>query len=169
MCFDVCIKTGVYRRRRGGSQATRPPVVGQRDRVDGERWGRDSSDMRWLTLLIVSVALVGTDESHAGAPFLPPMATCSSGSVVAEYASLGTSGGRDALCRDADKSVWTSRGGPGTPCKRSIDCQPACCACPTPGRAALTSWCKEGTCATFEQACCALLGTPTLSCGNRQR
>ena len=30
----------------------------------------------------------------------------------------------------------------------------------------LTSWCKEGRCAPAGQACCALLGTPTLSCGN---
>jgi hypothetical protein len=76
-----------------------------------------------------------------------------------------TAGSAQANCSDAAmRFQW--RGAPaGTPCTSGIDCTPACCACAAPSRQALTSWCLDGRCATPEEACCALAGTPTQSCG----
>jgi hypothetical protein len=116
--------------------------------------------MRTLIALALAVALDA-----------PPVerARCDSAPVAAEYESLATAAARAPDCRDADHSFWSAPRPPGSPCARSIDCAPVCCACPAAGRSALTSWCRDHVCASPAQSCCALLGTPTLSCGNRKR
>jgi len=95
------------------------------------------------------------------------MIVCDGTPLVADYVSLATAAGKDASCSAADRSIWKAPKPAGATCKRSIDCAPVCCTCPTAGRSALTSWCRDGVCAEPAKACCALLGTPTLSCGNK--
>jgi hypothetical protein len=69
-------------------------------------------------------------------------------------------------CEGASGRFPWANGAAGAPCHSGTDCTPVCCACPTPSTLnALTSWCLDGHCATAEQACCILVGTPTLSCG----
>ena len=45
---------------------------------------------------------------------------------------------------------------PGETCKQGGDCAPICCACATGSSMAnvSVSYCKEGKCATTEEACC---------------
>jgi hypothetical protein len=42
----------------------------------------------------------------------------------------------------------------GGPCQSSNDCHPTCCACPSGSYSAMVAWCKTGTCASPNDACC---------------
>src|SRR5438874_25804 len=117
--------------------------------------------MRYLLPLALILGM-GSSASSDPQPD-PEPARCDSGPVAAEYNSVGTSGARDPSCRDASRALWKAPRPAGSKCKQSTDCAPVCCACPTSGRSALTSWCRDGVCTSPEPACCALLGTPTLS------
>jgi hypothetical protein len=122
-----------------------------------------SANLIGMRLLLTLVCLLPLGVVPAD----PPAARCGAAPVEAEYVMLATASGRDPACRDADRSVWSSARPPGSVCRRARDCAPVCCACPVAGRSALASWCRDGACASPDQACCALLGTKTLSCGNR--
>src|SRR5262249_50500108 len=53
----------------------------------------------------------------------------------------------------------------GEPCSHPIQCAPSCCACSDGATAVLTSLCLNGRCSPAMDACCALAGTKTRSCG----
>lgn len=124
-----------------------------------------------LSCIVLLLAL-GAGGCETGARAEPgwPVAKCSSRPAAAEYVMLGTAGSSRPACQGVDGSPWAGAHGPGAPCNRSVDCQPVCCACGNAaGRNALTSLCLDGKCADPEQACCALLGTKTISCGHRKQ
>jgi hypothetical protein len=121
-------------------------------------WDHVPSPLQGGSLLpLVLVAVLSGQVSHGAVAkqSAPTAARCNSSPVKAEYVSLGTAGASGPSCRGADRSAWRSTKGAGSKCIRSVDCTPACCACPTAGKSALGSWCREGVCSDSASACCA--------------
>ena len=102
----------------------------------------------------------------AGVPAETQPNACNGALVTVADKSGIASAGSGPVCPRLEQSTfaWKS-GAAGEPCAGPLDCAPVCCACASPERSALTSWCFDGVCATTDQVCCALAGTPTLSCG----
>ena len=84
------------------------------------------------------------------------------------YNSTATVNGSDGTCVGSIPASFSWKtGDPGTPCNGPLDCAPVCCACVGGASAAATSWCTPaGVCAIPVDACCALVGVFSNSCGN---
>jgi hypothetical protein len=95
----------------------------------------------------------------------PPAAACPSTPIALPTKSGIATAGSSPGCAHAEDAFTWKTGTPGSACTDPLDCAPVCCPCSVPARSAVTSWCRNGTCAAPEDVCCALAGTPTISCG----
>jgi len=90
---------------------------------------------------------------------------CPTGPVQVTAPNSLASASVTGACEGATTLVNWSNGAAGSACTDARQCAPTCCYCPTEGRSALTSWCDHGRCATANDVCCAVAGTPLKSCG----
>jgi hypothetical protein len=125
----------------------------------------------WLAGVLALLACEARPPLSVGAPVdagTTPQALACASAPISVPGKVGgyTFGTSDPTCAAVMNKVQWKGAAAGAPCTSGLDCTPACCACPAPSsRTALTSWCLDGQCATPQEACCVLAGTPTNSCG----
>lgn len=106
------------------------------------------------------VAGCGSEKDPANEPQACPGAPID----VPQPTSLA-SASRAGACEGATALVQWGDRAQGAACTAATQCQPTCCQCGAKDQSALISWCNHGRCATPNEVCCALAGTPLKSCG----
>jgi hypothetical protein len=118
--------------------------------------------------VVIALSACGgrTDEaSHADGSAESAISCTGLPKYVPGKYGLATSGTRSPACAGARQLGWKA-GAVGSVCTSPLDCQPACCACQAGSDfTSLASACFNGKCTAPEEACCAVAGTPTRSCG----